>query len=399
MRAALLTILIILSNTLIYSQDNKIRCGTSKVPVNSAAITELISYPREVIEIPVVFHIVYSSEEENISDEVIMSQLEVINNDYNKKSPLTKSLPAKFDKKVATPGITFCLASIRPTADASSGIIRINTRIENIADQVNKVDGERMIKDTELGGSSPWNPERYLNVWIGSRSDGITGDATFPDDPEETETDGIVLDYQVVGLRPNDDGPFNLGKTLTHEIAHYLNVFHPYGSETGCFNDDDLVADTPNQFGPYFGKCDEDASSCGSRDMDTNFMNFRDDECLFFFTRGQVDRMIQTLFTTRYELISSNTCSGSQKPIPPDPLKVAPILSLQNGIEIPLTTLTEQSYTLALYDMAGKKVWKSNSNPEHRYMIDNIGLPSSIYVLVLQLENQLYSRKILMNQN
>ena len=372
-------------------------CGTTYIPDNAQPIPETFStYNRENIEIPVVFHLLYSSEEENLSDKLILSQLEVINRDYNQIDPLTKGLPKKFNNKVASPGISFCLATVDPFGNSTDGIIRVSTSVENVANADLLFNGERVIKSSELGGSSAWDHELYLNIWIGARDDGITGDSTFPDDPDETETDGVVLAYDVVGFRPELEGRFNLGRTLTHEIGHYLNVFHPHGSETGCFSDDDLIADTPKQYGPYFGKCDEDVSSCGSQDMDTNFMNFRDDECLFYFTQGQVDRMMQTLFSSRYKLISSQTCSDV-RPAPSNPLKVAPILTLSQGIEIPLFALSNQEYKLFLYDTSGRRIWQTSSNPEHRYSTASLSLGANIYILILELDGEIFSRKVFIN--
>ncbi len=391
-----MTGLILLFSSFLTSQDLIRHCGTTHIPTNATEINTTPSYPRLNIEIPIVIHVVWHSEEENLPDNVLTDQIEVINEDFNRLNPLTKHLPKSFHKKVGTPGISFCLAKTDPQGNPSNGIIRTKTQQTDIANQSSLSNGDRRIKESELGGSSPWDTELYLNIWIGSRSDGLTGEATFPNDPDETEADGIILDFSVVGRRPDTDSPFNLGRTLTHEIGHYLNVFHLYGSETGCFNDDDLVDDTPSQFGPYFGSCDEEVSSCGSKDMDTNFMNFRDDRCLFYFTKGQVDRMLQTLFTTRYALINSKTCS-ELKPLPPDPLRLAPIVNLPNGIEIPLRTLNEEEYTLTLYDFSGRRIWRQDSNPEHRYVILNSEVHSNIYVLVLALKDQIFSRKVFIN--
>lgn len=388
-----LTIVIFLTYFALSGQDSSVRCGTHHMPPNAAQVYEPTATPRQKIEIPIVFHVLYNSPNENISEDLLRSQIDAINQDYSRIDPQTSELPKRFTNRVASPGITFCLAQTDPFGNPSNGIVRKQVFESNIANKTKTISGERMAKDSELGGQSAWDTERYLNVWIAARNDGITGDATFPNDPSETESDGIVLDYNVVGYRPDDEGPFNLGRTLTHEIGHYLNVFHLYGSETGCFNDDDLVDDTPNQFGPYYGQCQEEVASCGDRDMDTNFMNFRDDNCIFYFTRGQVDRMIQTLFTTRYSLISSETCSLG-KPVPPDPLKLAPILSFSNGIEIPLKTLSEQSYSLTLYDITGRIVWRTDSTPEHRYLINNLGNTSNIYILALELDSSIFTRRV-----
>ncbi|MFT4565272.1 MAG: hypothetical protein ACI9FN_000223, partial [Saprospiraceae bacterium] len=253
--------------------------------------------------------------------------------------------------------------------------------------------GIRRIKSTELGGSDPWNTKRYLNIWIGARDDGLLGDATFPNEEDPNKIDGIVISHKVLGRRPDLDSPFNLGRTLTHEIAHYLNLNHLSGTETGCFTDDDGVEDTPNQFEEYFGTCSDRVESCDSRDMDMNFMSFRDDACLVFFTKGQVARMTETLFTDRFELISSNTCSESN-PLAPDPLRIAKVHTFADQLEVSLVTLVNREYTLEVFDIVGRYQTKFENNPAHTYRLPFLDYSSGIYLLRLEVAGKQFVRKV-----
>jgi len=371
------------------------RCESTNL--NSEANTNSqYSYPRNGIEIPIVFHIVWNRPGQNIPDEYIFSQLEVLNDDYNAENEDLLDLPSEFKKVQGNPGISFCLANMDPRGTPTNGIIRTNTSWTNIGGQRLVVDGKRRIKNTSLGGSDPWDTKKYLNIWIGARGDGLLGDATFPNEEDPNKIDGIVVSPEAIGKRPDLDSPFNRGRTLTHEIGHYLNLNHLSGTETGCFTDDDDVEDTPNQFEEYFGTCDEPVESCDSRDMDMNFMSFRDDACLLFFTKGQVARMTETLFSERFELISSNTCSESN-PLAPDPLKIAKIFTLSDQIEVSLVTLVNREYDLELYDVLGRYHSKVENNPAHTYRFRYENYPSGIYILKLVVEGKQFLRKVYIN--
>lgn len=368
------------------------RCASEPNVRNSSAVMPL-SFPRDQIEIPIVFHIIWNQEEHNIPDEYIYSELEVLNEDYNMLNEDIIDVPAEFKKHIGNPNISFCLANRDPADKPSNGIIRKKTRWVNIAGQRQIVDGRRRIKSDELGGSDPWNTKRYLNVWIGDRTDGLLGDATFPTEEDANKIDGIVISHIAVGRRLDVDSPFNKGRTLTHEIAHYLNLYHLSGSESGCFTDGDFVEDTPTQFEEYFGTCENPVVSCDSRDMDTNFLSLRDDACLTFFTKGQVTRMTESLFTHRFELISSNTCSQSN-PLPPDPLKIAEVFTMQDHIEISLPTLANRDYSIDVLDVMGRYQTTIYNNPGHIYRLNYRDYPSGIYIVLLHVAGKRYSRKI-----
>lgn len=357
------------------------RCGSiAPVGIDQEVVHVGEAMTRNEIILPIVFHVVWSNPEENISEELLRSQLQVINDDFNRLNPDIINVPQRFQDDVSSIGIRFCLAQQDPEGNPHPGIIRVQTAVEFIGGQKEAESNISLIKNSSLGGSDAWDPERFLNVWIGARNDGIAGMATFPTAEEAgTSEDGIELDYTVVGIR-NDNSAFNLGRTLTHEIGHYLNLEHPWGSTVSCFNEGDFVEDTPDQGEVYFGCIEDDRRSCGSIDMVNNYMNFLDDGCLWFFTRGQRDRMIDALFRLRFGLISSGICADSQ-PVPPRPLDVALLRQTPFGYQIDLSFLPQLDYRLELYDMSGRFIWTEDQNGLSTHLINLSTISTGVYIV------------------
>lgn len=381
----------ILSFTTLTAQDLP-RCG-SRAPSQTgpADVIAPRAYPRTRVFIPVVVHVVWNGEDQNVSDEVILNQIDILNKDYNQQNGDLDEVPQRFKKNIGNTGISFCLATVDPFGNTSSGIIRKQTNLSFIGSRRDN-DGKRLIKHSALGGSDSWDVNTYLNIWVGDRDD-FLGDSTFPTDEDvPNEEEGVVIKYSAFGFQSGNTGAFNAGRTLTHEIAHYFNIFHLFGSDTGCNSDDDFVSDTPRQSGPYFG-CDpaDNLQSCGSHDMATNFLNFRDDVCMNFFTKGQSLRMMDALFTYRYDLVNSKICN-SDPVIPEDPLRVARIITMTSGVEIDLRTLEGHKYELHLYNVAGSRLMSFSDRPTNRYIV--AAQPMGIYIVTLHFDGQVFGRKI-----
>jgi hypothetical protein len=203
--------------------------------------------------------------------------------------------------------IQFCLATVDPTGAATTGITRTSTA--TTAFSTNDA-----MKNNATGGKSAWDASKYLNIWVCDISGGILGYAQFPGG--SASTDGVVIDYQYFGTIGTSTAPFNLGRTATHEVGHWLNLRHIWGDAT-CGTDQ--VADTPTHNTANYG-CPTypHLSTCTGTpvEMTMNYMDYTDDACMYMFSAGQTARM-QALFATggaRTSLLSSNGC-GTPAPV------------------------------------------------------------------------------------
>lgn len=261
---------------------------------------------RAVITIPVVVHVLYNTTAQNISDAQIQSQINVLNADFRKLNTDWSSTPSVFQGLVADAEIQFCLAQRDPNGAATTGIIRKSTTKTSFSTN----DG---IKYSSSGGDNAWPSSSYLNIWVGNISGGILGYAQFPGGA--SATDGVVINYTAFGNTGTAAAPYNLGRTATHEVGHWLNLYHIWGDDgTGCTGSDN-VGDTPNQADENYGCPSFPSVSCSNGpngDMWMNYMDYTDDRCMYMFTAGQKARM-QALFASggsRYSLLSSLGCQA-----------------------------------------------------------------------------------------
>ncbi len=158
-------------------------------------------------------------------------------------------------------------------------------------------EGQPAVTINQTTGDVDANWSGYLNIFVTDLTD-ILGYAPFPG---LGNGDGVVITRCAFGslstctsAGPNDNCGFgwtyNLGRTLTHELGHYLNLNHTWG-EGGCSSDDG-VTDTPLAAAEYFGCASLGATttSCGSQDMFMNYMDYADDACMMLFTPEQGER-------------------------------------------------------------------------------------------------------------
>ena len=216
------------------------------------------------ISIPVYFHVILP-DASAVTNAQIQSQMNVINNDFT--SPNTNQLPSgatNFINDATNTEITFTLA----------GTFRHN-------DPKSSWGTNNSVKSAY----PPITPETHLNIWVCNIGGGILGYAQFPGG--NSATDGVVLLYS--SLPGGTAAPYNLGRTLTHEIGHYLNLRHIWGD--GRCRQDDFVADTPASDSANYGCPSYPDVSCKSADMTMNYMDYTDDACMYMFTDGQRNRM------------------------------------------------------------------------------------------------------------
>lgn len=258
-----------------------------------------------VITIPVVFHVVYNTAAQNISDARILEQLNVLNQDFGRTNADAGNTPSVWQSISANTNIQFCMAQRDPNGNATNGIVRKFTTVTSFSSNDN-------VKRSADGGSDAWPRDQYLNIWVCNLSGGLLGYAQFPGGA--AATDGVVVLYSSVG-GPNNPGtatPYHLGRTATHEVGHWLNLYHIWGDDGSGCSGSDQVSDTPNQAGatsgcpsfPYTDACT--ATSPGVMFM--NYMDYSTDACMNMFTNGQSSRMNALLNGTRISLQSSPGC-------------------------------------------------------------------------------------------
>jgi len=238
-----------------------------------------------VTVIPVVVHVVYKTNAQNISAAQIQSQIAILNHDYRKTNPDIASTPAAFNPLIADARIEFALAGTDPAGNPTDGIIRTQTTADSFSQ-------DDRVKASATGGADPWPSDRYLNIWVCQLGGGLLGYAQFPGGP--TDTDGVVILHTGFGSTGTAAAPFNLGRTATHEIGHWLNLRHIWGDDgTGC-NGSDFVNDTPNAAGPNFGTPAFPKVTCSNGpngDLFMNYMDYVDDAAMVMFSNDQVTRM------------------------------------------------------------------------------------------------------------
>jgi hypothetical protein len=258
-----------------------------------------IQAERRAVKIPVVVHVVWNTEEQNISDEQIHSQIDVLNLDFRATNPDIANVPSAFNDLVSDAKIEFFLASKDSNGNVTTGITRTHTTQQSFA--IND-----SVKSKNTGGTNPWPADKYLNIWVCQLEDGLLGYAQFPGGPPKT--DGVVIGYKYFGTTGTATEPFHLGRTATHEIGHWFNLFHIGGDDRGACNGSDRVADTPNQADqntkkPIFPHISCDNGPNG--DMFMNYMDYVDDDTMVMFTKDQVARMDACLEGPRSSFLNS----------------------------------------------------------------------------------------------
>ncbi len=229
------------------------------------------------IEIPVVVNVLYRTVAENISLAQIKSQIEVLNEDFAGTNTDNNLVPTGF-------------------LPAFAGNTTIHFTLENVVRKQTTVQTwttNDAMKRSAAGGINATSPVNKLNFWVLNSMGATMGYSQFPGGVPAT--DGVVIVHKYFGRTGTVQSPFNKGRTATHEVGHWLNLLHLWGSGS-CGSD--LVSDTPDQNGANFN-CPlyPKYSTCGSKAamMTMDFMDYTNDACMFMFTAGQRSRM-QALF-------------------------------------------------------------------------------------------------------
>ena len=317
--------------------------------------------------IPVVFHIVYNTDSQNLPDSVIHSQIDVLNEDYRRLNENASNTREEFLEFAGDPNIEFFLANIDPEGNPTNGIIHQYTDREEFLMFEDFLSNEITLDEVKFsssGGSDAWDTNKYLNIWVCNIGSieifelelaqvfgyayppvdideallELSENQTVPDWPIDMLTNdesvqGVVLHYTAVGRNnpaANDDGMTenNEGRTAVHEIGHYLGLRHIWGDALALFGEDgcevdDGISDTPNANDQAGYVCDFNKNTCsgdvfGSSgqdlpDMVENYMDYSPDNCLNMFTNDQINVMRNILEISRTELINEEAFLNTEQ--------------------------------------------------------------------------------------
>jgi hypothetical protein len=233
-----------------------------------------------IIEIPVVVHVVYNTTAQNISDAQVQSQIDVLNEDYGAANNDIKQTPSAFSTVTSSGfGVHFTLVQTR----------RVKTKVRSFS-------SNDAVKSTARGGDDAIDATHNLNMWACPLGQGLLGYAQFPGG--SVKTDGVVILYSAFGSRSKCPSgtyisSYDLGRSATHEVGHWMNLRHIWGDDGGSCSGSDLVDDTPNQASENYGCPSFPHVSCSnSGDMSMNYMDYTDDACMYMFSKGQQTRAL-----------------------------------------------------------------------------------------------------------
>ncbi|GEO12207.1 zinc metalloprotease [Segetibacter aerophilus] len=241
----------------------------------------------DTIEIPVVVHVLWNTPAQDISDAQVQSQISVLNEDFQNKNTDGTLLPANSFQAVRSQGL--------PVRFVLAQAIHKYTKTSSFS-------SNDAVKNSKRGGDNAIDAAENLNIWVCNLGQGLLGYAQFPGG--SLSTDGVVILYKAFGSRAKVPGgtfttSYDLGRTATHEVGHWMNLRHIWGDDNGACSGSDLVTDTPNQGAENYGTPTYPHTSCsnGSKgDMFMNYMDYTDDKAMYMFSANQKDRMM-AIFT------------------------------------------------------------------------------------------------------
>ncbi len=236
----------------------------------------------QIYIIPIVFHIIHNYGVEAISEDQVKDAVRILNEDFRKLNPDTVDIVEEFKDIAADSKIEFRLAQKTPGGGCTNGIDYIVSHETTQGDNGSKL--------------SQWPRNMYLNVWVVNSITSFDGidiaGYTIPPSAAEgffATLDGIVILSNYLGSIGT--GSVGTSHVLTHEIGHYLNLPHPWGSTNfpGVACGDDGIYDTPETQG--WTVCDLDGSICNPGIIENvqNYMEYA--YCDKMFTEGQATVM------------------------------------------------------------------------------------------------------------
>lgn len=247
--------------------------------------------------IPVVVHIIHDFGDENISKTRVKDAISRLNEDYRRKNADTIYTRSQYKPMAADMEIEFRLAQLDPSGKCTEGINYVQSSLTYSA-------------NNNVKSLINWDSKKYLNIWVVNKVIypkiviGAYGQYPGPAGGDQS-TDGVVITYALFGAS-------SYTNILTHEIGHWLGLYHVFASD--CYGSGDFIDDTPPQSDFTIHVCSPAPNTCNNftspytsdpPDMYENFMDYSEDACQNLFTNGQKSRVDVMLTTYRSAIYSA----------------------------------------------------------------------------------------------
>ncbi|WP_215238535.1 M43 family zinc metalloprotease [Dyadobacter helix] len=353
----------------------------------------------EEVTIPVVVHVLHNSpnagdqagtgraNDPNIPLEQIQSQIDVLNEDYANASGYKG----------------FYTDSLAVDTKIRFRLVKVVRAYTPIAEFNALTDGPKV-----AAASPPWPTDRYLNIWTCQFSAGYLGTSQFPlvteitpetqglstsQERDNALTDGVIIDYRYFGRNAASvtNSLYDIGRTTTHEVGHWLGLKHIWG-DGNCasdFCDDTPVAQSWNKATdlacrPVFSRCE----GFLSRNMTENYMDYSPDRCMSIFTADQTARMhaVLVLSPRRAKLVENTRRTDKNILVNIYPNPVDKVLSAD------IYTPDFQSFSVDVFNVRGVKMVSGITNWAQINVMD---YPSGLYFLRVTTDNESVTKRFL----
>lgn len=366
-----------------------------------------------IYTVQVVFHVLYNVSSENLTDAMIQSQLDVLNECYRRQNADTTNTRSFFKSRAGDVRIKFVFASKDPSGNATTGIVHKFTN-------ANYFEGSQYADDMKFsanGGDDAWNPKKYLNIWVCDLrtwgSEGLLGYA-FPPYGQPNwpsanwvadNRQGVVLHYKIVGrnnpLATGIMANAAMGKVAVHEVGHYFGLRHIWGdAQSGqqC-QVDDYIDDTPLQGYKSNFDCNLSQNTCTEvndlPDMVENYMDYSSHACQNMFTKHQINVMRRGITDFRYELPYSVEIDSQKRvhdTVLYDSLKIIVTSGQRIYFELRNGDLLN-NLSMNLYDLSGRAIMRSVKLGKHENYVSTANVAPGIYVCALYDKNNKFVKK------
>ena len=333
--------------------------------IMEAQMTQDASGAESVVHIiPVVFHVMWYDQSDNISEAQLQDAIDILNEDMRRMNPDTGLLRAIFKPVAADMEVEFRIAKKDPNGRCTNGVTRTQTNLSLAA-------------NNNVKSLIGWDNTKYLNIWVvrqinlsGTSPGSITlGYSAFPYNGIPLTQDGIVIRHDNLGSIGTSAGTRH--RTLTHEVGHYLNLYHTF--QGGCSQGDNCY-DTPPVSSSSNGCNNSTQNTCSNDnpdlpDMVENYMDYSDDNCMNTFTQNQKSRAKSVLNSLN---LRGNLCTSGNLAftgVDGNPVNCAPVADftvdrtlLCTGEQVQFTDLSAyQTLTSFHYTIADQ----NNGNQQH----------------------------------